>query len=502
MTTVQSSFGSELLRLAAEAPDRPALTCEGETLTRHELVERVQALAAYFRDIGLTAGDVVTLGLPNSIELVEALWATWWIGATPQPVSHQLAAFERRAILELADPTLIVGLPDDEVGGRLHMSEAEIRAATAKPIDRLTCPEPRTSPIFKVVTSGGSTGRPKLIVSDEPADVERVRAFAPALALRDDSCVLVPGPMSHNAPLMATTLGFLTGSHVVIMRRFDAAETLRLVERHRVAWLYLVPTMMLRIWRLPEEERLRHDVSSLEIVYHMAAPCPQWLKRAWIDWLGPKSILELYGGTELQAMTTVTGVEWLERPGTVGKPVLGEIQARDSDGRALPPGETGELWMRRGAGQPAPYRYIGATARADADGWESLGDMGRFDDEGYLYLSDRRSDMILVGGTNVYPAEIEAALDDHPLVLSSCVIGIPHDDLGNVPHAIVELSAPVSDEALLAHLRERLAPYKVPSTIERVDGPLRDDAGKVRRSALRETRLPVAKQPAATRHKT
>jgi bile acid-coenzyme A ligase len=177
--------------------------------------------------------------------------------------------------------------------------------------------------------------------------------------------------------------------------------------------------------------------------------------------------------------------------------VLGEIEIRDLDGRPVPASEEGEIWMRRGPGAPPPYRYIGATARSALDGWESLGDLGRVDADGYLYITDRLTDMILVGGANVYPAEIEAALDEHPAVQSCCVIGLPDDDLGNIPYAIVELSEPVTDEDLMAHLCQLLAPYKLPRTIERATTPLRDDAGKVRRSALRAERIaqhPVIQQ--------
>jgi bile acid-coenzyme A ligase len=288
---------------------------------------------------------------------------------------------------------------------------------------------------------------------------------------------------------VVTAAGLLLGNHVVVMSRFDPAETLRLIDQHRVSWLSLVPTMMLRIWRLPEAVRVSADVPSLEVAFHLAAPCPAWLKQAWIDWLGPEKVLELYGGTELQAMTVITGTEWLDHRGSVGRPVIGEIQIRDLDGRPVPAGEEGEIWMRRGTGAPPPYRYIGATARSAADGWESLGDIGHLDADGYVYVTDRFADMILVGGANVYPAEIEAALDEHPAVRSCCVIGLPDEDLGNIPYAIVELSEPVSDEDLTAHLRQRLAPYKLPRMIERSTTPLRDDAGKVRRSALRADRI-------------
>jgi bile acid-coenzyme A ligase len=257
--------------------------------------------------------------------------------------------------------------------------------------------------------------------------------------------------------------------------------------------------MMLRIWRLPDEVRLAADVSSLEVAFHLAAPCPAWLKQAWIDWLGPQVVVELYGGTELQAVTLISGTEWLEHRGSVGRTVVGEIEIRDPAGQPVPVGEEGEIWMRRGPQVPSPYRYVGATARSAAEGWESLGDIGKVDADGYVYITDRLADMILVGGANVYPAEIEAALDEHPAVRSCCVFGLPDEDLGNIPYAIVELSEPATDEDLLAHLRLRLAPYKLPRVIERAAEPLRDDAGKVRRSALRAERIagqrPVAGRP-------
>jgi len=485
-----TTFFSVVERNAEADPDRPALTSGEVTLTRAEFVARVRGLAALFAEHGVTQGSTVTIGLPNSVGLVESMFAAWALGAVPQPISGRLPALERSAILELADPALAVGMPAAEAGGRptLESIPAELPAGEFTP---------GVTPEWKLVTSGGSTGRPKLIATTAPALVENVGGLGGLIHMRPDGCVLVTGPISHNAPYVVATTALLLGNHVVVMSRFDAEQTLRLVERHRVNWLYLVPTMMLRIWHLPEAVRLGADVSSLEIAFHMAAPCPAWLKQAWIDWLGPEKILELYGGTELQAMTVLTGTEWLDHRGSVGRPVIGEIEIRDFEGRPVPAGEDGEIWMRRGPGAPSPYRYVGATARSADDGWESLGDIGHVDADGYVYITDRFADMILVGGANVYPAEIEAALDEHPAVQSSCVIGLPDEDLGSIPYAIVELSEPVSDEDLLAHLRQRLAPSKLPRVIERATTPLRDDAGKVRRSALRAERIERMKQASA-----
>ncbi len=485
-----TTFFNVLARLAEADPDRPALTCGEVTLTRAEFVDRVTRLAALFAEHGVTEGSTVTIGLPNSTGLVESMFAAWALGAVPQPISGRLPPLERSAILELADPALVVGVPAVEAGGRPTLESLPEQL----PAGSFT---PGVTPEWKLVTSGGSTGRPKLISTTSPALAEGIGGLGTLLRMRPGGCVLVTGPISHNAPYVVTVAGMLLGNHVVVMPRFDAEQTLRLVGRHRVNWLYLVPTMMLRIWHLPEAVRLGADVSHLEVAFHMAAPCPAWLKQAWIDWLAPEKILELYGGTELQAMTVIDGTEWLDHRGSVGRAVIGEIEIRDLEGRPVPTGEEGEIWMRRGPGAPSPYRYVGATARSAADGWESLGDIGHVDADGYVYITDRFADMILVGGANVYPAEIEAALDEHPAVQSSCVIGLPDEDLGSIPYAIVELSEPVSDEDLIAHLRQRLAPSKLPRVIERATTPLRDDAGKVRRSALRAERIERMKQDSA-----
>jgi bile acid-coenzyme A ligase len=379
----------------------------------------------------------VTISMPNGIEFVQAALAAWLLGGTPQPISHRLPAVEREAIIALAGPALVVAAAPAQAGGRAVLSGAEIARVAAD----LSAPRFEgaavVSPEWKVVTSGGSTGRPKLIVAAGPADAEAVGPFGELLCFQPDKATLVTGPMTHNAPFVVMIVGLLLGNHVVVMPRFDALSTLHLVERHGIDWLYLVPTMMLRIWRLPEEQRLAYDLSSLRIAFHVAAPCPRWLKERWIGWLGPQKVLELYAGTEAQALTIISGSEWLEHEGSVGKPVLGEIECRGPDGVALPPRVEGELWMRRGgADVPVPYRYLGATAKSAPDNWESLGDMGFLDEDGYVYITDRDTDMILVGGANVYPAEIEAALDEHPAVRSSCVIGLPNEDLGAVPHAL------------------------------------------------------------------
>ncbi|HSL57665.1 MAG TPA: AMP-binding protein [Acidimicrobiales bacterium] len=477
----EMSIGAALAWLAARDPHRPAITCEGRTVTRAELDRRTNRLARAYAELGVGQDHLVTIALGNSIEAYEAYLAVWKLGATPQPVSARLPARERDAIVELADPPIVVGVDPGTHGDRPCVP---VGFEPDPGLDDGPLPD-RVAAALKAPTSGGSTGRPKIIVAGQPAliDPERPRG----LGARLDGTQLVPGPLYHNAPFVFSTMALLTGNHLVVMTRFDAATALELVERHRVDWMLLVPTMMHRIWRLPTEERLARDVSSLNGVLHLGAPCPPWLKHAWIEWLGPERVWELYAGTEAQGVTIISGEEWLAHPGSVGRPAEGTMEIRDLDGTPLPPGEVGEVWMHTPADRPPTYRYVGAEAKRVGE-WESLGDLGSMDADGYLYLSDRLADMILTGGANVYPAEVEAALDEHPAVVSCAVVGLPDDDLGNRVHAVVHLRSPADDAELRAHLAERLAGYKIPRTFERVDGPVRDDAGKVRRSALRDDR--------------
>ena len=476
------SFSTRLRELAEADPNRPALTCDADSLTRAELVAHGDHLAVHLAGLGVKAGDMVTVAVPNSIDWFIAYLAIWRLGAIPQPISARLPQREVDALLELANPAAVVGLDAAAVGGRPHVPLG-FRAPAA---DASHLPD-LVSSAWKAPTSGGSTGRPKLIVSGDPALFDT--DAPPALALGRDGCLVMPGPLYHNGPAVWSCQALLNGNHVVLMPRFDAEGTLALVERHRATVLYMVPTMMKRIWRLPEELRLGYDVSSLRVVWHLAEPCPEWLKQCWIDWLGAERIYELYAGTEAQTATIINGVDWLAHRGSVGKPLDGTVKITDDDGNEVPAGVQGEVWMRNPRDTPT-YRYVGAEARTLEGGWESLGDMGRLDDDGYLYLGDRAADMILSGGANIYPAEVEAALQEHEGVHSCAVIGLPDDDKGNSIHAIIEADpASVDLVELRAFLGERLVTYKVPRTFEFVSTPLRDDAGKVRRSALRAERI-------------
>ncbi|RYD85798.1 MAG: acid--CoA ligase, partial [Sphingomonadales bacterium] len=296
-------------------------------------------------------------------------------------------------------------------------------------------------------------------------------------------------------PLSFAAMGWFSGGHVVDGGRFEPATMLGLIEQHRVDWLYLVPTMMHRIWRMPADQRESFDLSSLRTIWHMAAHCPVWLKQHWIDWLGPEVLWELYGSTEAHGCTVINGVEWLDRKGSVGKvaPTFG-LRVLDEQGNPCAPNEVGEIFFRPDAGGGTSYHYIGATAKAVGE-WESPGDLGYLDEEGYLYIVDRRTDLIVSGGANVYPAEVEAAIEAHPDVECAIVIGLPDDDLGHRVHALVERKPGARIEAadLWDHVAGLIVRYKVPRHFEFVTSPLRDAAGKVRRSALRDERIAAAK---------
>ena len=467
--------------------DRVAIDHEGATVTWSEFEARTNRLARAYEALGVGQDHFVTIGLPNGIEFIEACFATWKLGATPQPISSKLPKLERDQIVELGKPALVVGCAADEYAPTPCVPEG----FTPDP-SLSTAPLPeRTAISLKAMTSGGSTGRPKLIVSKSKGEYDPETV---TLEIQQRGVMLVPGPLYHNGPFLWAMIALFKGCTVGITTRFDAEQTLRTIERLRVDTIYTVPTMMRRIWALPEAQRRAHDLSSLRSLWHLAEPCPAWLKERFIEWLGPSVIWELYGGTEGQGSTTIQGTDWLNHKGSVGKPVdTCEMKIVNEAGDTAAPGEVGEVYIRPLTGPGTTYRYLGASAKAIDGGWESLGDMGWMDADGFLYLADRLSDMIIVGGANIYPAEVEAALDAFPGVRSSAVIGLPDDNTGNRLHAIVDRPDGPADEAsLLAHLNKHLVRYKTPRSFEYVSEPLRDEAGKVRRSALRKERVPSA----------
>ncbi|WP_319453243.1 MULTISPECIES: AMP-binding protein [unclassified Mycobacterium] len=481
MVTGVPPISTQVSALAAADPDRPAVTCEGRTLSRAELDASTNRLARAYAGLGVGVGDYVSIAMPNSIEWIQALIACWKLGAVPQPLSARLPDAEFTGILDLKARALIVGRPDPrDVTPSVPKDFAPDQA-----LSDAALPE-AVSPVWKSMTSGGSTGRPKLIEAGGDSRVPALIGFPLGMVERDVNLLSVP--LSHNTGFSTAAAGLLLGHHLVIMPRFDPHEFLRLVTEHRVTFLATVPTIMQRLLPVYRADPDSYDLSSIRRFWHLGAPCPPVIKLAWMELVGPEQVWELYGGTELQALTFISGDQYLTHPGSVGVAVAGEMKVLDDDGNECPPGIVGEIYMRPNPGSAPTYRYVGVTAKS-RDGWDSLGDLGWYEDDGcqrFFYLSDRRVDMFTVGGRNVYPAEIEAALAEHPDILSCLVVGVPDDDLGQVPHALVQTAGALDEDTVRAFVGERVASYKVPRTVEFVDRPLRDDAGKARRTAVRD----------------
>lgn len=462
---------------------RLAIIMGEERLTYAELDARSTKRARFMQSLGVGQDEHVTVALPNGTDFYETIFAIWKLGATPNVISARLAPAELEHILDLVNPRLFVGacpragIPavDGAFSGYEELSAEPLPPAVAKN--------------WKAMTSGGSTGRPKVIVDAMPARWNPAEGF---LHQRPGELVLNPGPLYHNAPFHCITMAMFTGNTIVEMQKFDAQRALDLIEQHGVNWVTMVPTMMHRIWQLGPEVLARYKLPSLRMVLHMAAPCAPWLKQAWIDWLGSDRVWEYYGTTEATGSTIISGTDWLQRKGSVGRVRPGyELKILDAEGRECATGEVGEVYFRPETGPSSTYRYLGSSSRLIGE-YETMGDLGSVDADGYLYLSDRRNDLIISGGANIYPAEVEAALEAHPDVRGSAVIGLPHEEWGAVVHAVVQRmeGASLSEEALMEFISPALTRYKMPKTIEFTDEALRDEAGKVRRAALRQARLP------------
>jgi len=464
---------------ALNNPDRPAVTHDGRTMTRAELDKKSNRLARAYQDLGVGADDLVAVALPNGHEFFEACFAVWKLGATPLALSSKFPMAELAAILQLARPSLLIGLSAPGIlSAPVGFQPASFLSEDPLPV--------QVAKSWKALTSGGSTGSPKIIISDDPALVDPMGVCP--LPIPSESVAFAPGPLYHQGPFVTSMIALQFGCHVITLSRFDPSVTLTSIEKYRVEFLLLVPTMMNRIWRLPEHERHSVDLSSLRIVVHSAAACAPWLKEAWINWLGAKRLYEMYGSAEAQGSTAIGGEEWLTHRGSVGRPIGGaQFKIVGPDGHILPPREIGDIYVRPPDGKRPAYHYVGAEPRA-LDQWESVGDMGWMDEEGYLYLADRRVDMMISGGRNIYPAEVEAALEAHPNVESAAVIGLSDEDLGHRLHAIIHLTTPTDDEELRNFCADRLISYKIPRSFERVSISLRDVAGKLRRWELRQQR--------------
>ena len=469
--------------IAAVRPDDPALIIDGEPFCWSQFDELSSIAAAVLIDAEVEFGDLVAVASRNDVDFFISVLACYKAGSIPMPISSRLTAPERSEIFAVAKPRVIVGF--DGFEGVSHsmrrLDGSWAKSANTNPfISRVRNELDVVSPSWKAPTSGGSTGRPKVIIATDCAAIDR--SGTAGMLMRKSGRVCIPGPMYHNGPFSYAVRALAFGNTIVTSsQRFTAESTLRMAERSQAYWMLLVPTMMHRILRDPA--RFEYSLESLEFLWHVGAKCPEWVKEEWIRWLGPKRICELYAGTEAQAITSIRGDDWLKHRGSVGRVTVGEMSVRGEDSELLPSGVVGEIFMRPTAGR-LTYHYIGAAPKAIDGGWESLGDLGYFDADGYLYISDRLTDMIVTGGANVYPAEVESAIEELPGVTAAVVVGIPDDEFGSVVAAVVQVDhrSGVTEQHLAEGIAMRLARYKIPRRWRLITTNLRDDAGKVRRS--------------------
>jgi long-chain acyl-CoA synthetase len=469
-------------------PEKPALVVGDRSATFAELDDRANRLGAVLEGMGAGLGRPVAAVLPNGIEFFEVAMAAGKLGVPFLPVNWHLKAAELAYIVEDAGVSVVVA--GAEVAGRptLVVGDPYERAvAGGDPSARGVA---GTVPSLVFYTSG-TTARPKGVVHGGftgEAIRKGMEGQAALWGWTSDDVHLLCGPSYHAGPCGWAFTALYMNATTVIMPAWDAHEWLQLVDRHRVTRAFMVPAHFIRLLEVPEEERARYDLSSLRLIVHGAAPCPVPVKRRMIEWLGPLGceIHELYGGSEGGA-TKIGPDEWLQKPGSVGKPWPGvEVRVLDESGARLPPGEQGLVYITP-MGGGFEYRNDPAkTAAAWRDDAFTIGEIGYLDDDGYLFITDRKSDMVLWGGVNIAPREVEEVLYDHDGVVDCAVFGIPDERSGERLKAMVEVRGDVSVDELTSFVGERLADFKVPKDWELVDELPRDAAGKVRKRLLRD----------------
>lgn len=499
---------------AERTPDKAALVMagSGRTLTYRQLDDRSLRVAHVLRDAGLRTGDVVALLTDNRPESYEVYWAALRSGLYVTAVNHNLAPGEvssivrdcgARALVVSAAKADLVAALDVDVPTRLAFGEgprpagygdyeAALAAASTEPLSEQPHGE-------DLLYSSGTTGRPKgvkpplpPIAVDEPGYLY-VSVFGALYGFDTDTVYLSPAPVYHAAPLRFGGVVHALGGTLVMMERFDAEATLRAVEEHRVTHTQMVPTMFVRLLKLPEEVRRRYDLSSLRVVVHAAAPCPVEVKRAVIDWFGPV-VHEYYASTEANGATFIDSATWLERPGSVGQALLGVLHICAEDGRELPPGEVGSVYFER---EQRTFSYHNdpertrSTEHPEHPSWTTVGDLGYVDEDGFLYLTDRQAFLIISGGVNIYPQEVEDLFTLHPAVLDIAVIGVPDEEMGERVVAFVQPApgaepGPALAAELTAYARDRIAHFKVPAEIHFRDELPRTPTGKMVKGRLRE----------------
>jgi bile acid-coenzyme A ligase len=476
-------FGTKLQELAEQRRDDTAVTVvalngSAASLTFGELDARANQWGRALAASGAETGSLVALAIQNSQHLVLATLGCWKIGAIPVPMHWDLPEWERDRVREVIDPAVVV----DE----RSRWELDARAAGASESPLPTAVSPNSNGIC----SSGSTGVPKVILSLAPSlwiPQQGEPFMSNWTPVAQPQTIMVPAPMYHTNGF-ATFLMLLAGDHLVVLEKFDAALVLDVIERYRITNFTATPTMLARIAARPDVRQ--RDLSSVVFILQGAAVMPPSLMHTWFELLSPEQILTAYGMTEGLGLTALRGDEWLAHPGSVGRGFRDtEIRILDAGAKPLGPGEHGEIYLR--SPMSAGSRYLGGAAPLPStdDGFCSAGDIGYLDQDGYLYIVDRRVDMIITGGANVFPAEVESALAGHPGIADVVVIGLSDAQWGRRVHAVVQLAdadgdAPLTERQVIEYAKSRLAHYKAPKTVEFVDAIPRTAATKVNRSAM------------------
>ncbi|MGE4335018.1 MAG: acyl-CoA synthetase [Pigmentiphaga sp.] len=489
------------------------------TLTHEELYARVAQAASGLASLGVSQGSCVALLLRNDPVFVEASFATQMLGAFTTPLNWHLQAEECAYILAdcgagvlIAHADLLLRIHDcipsgvdiivvetpEPLARAFRIERPHTKAAPAArewerwigsfpPWDKPALPS-----IGAMVYTSGTTGRPKGVRRCQPTEdgvQKQKRHVASVFGIEEDMRSVVTGPLYHGSPNAHALQTVRRGGSLLIQPRFDPLDLLRLVETYRITNLHLVPTMFVRLLKLPRAERMRSDLSSLRFVSHAAAPCPPEVKAAMLEWWGP-ILYEFYGATETGGVTFCDSQEWLDHPGTVGKPLPGsDLVILGDQGEALPSGVAGEIYVRPDRIADFTYHNLpDARAEIDRDGRVSVGDVGYLDADGYLFLCDRKRDMVISGGVNIYPAEIEAALLAMPGVMDCAVFGVPDAEMGEALAAAVqpEAGTRLTGDDITAWLKTRIANYKIPRHWEFAAALPRDDTGKIFKQKLRE----------------
>jgi bile acid-coenzyme A ligase len=479
---VTISIGQRVRELAEEQPDElvyrhAALDGAEPAFTWPELHRRSSQLAGELAARGVGHGDRLAIGIRNSPQFVFGALAAWKLGATPVPVRWDLPDWELERVRAVVDAKVHLGAED------LGWIDASASAPAPELPDAI-------APSMYGICSSGATGTPKVIINRAPAvydDRGRVPWAARWQPVTLPQRILVPAPMYHTNGFTVLAR-LLAGDHLVVLEKFDAARVVDLIERYRITTFTATPTMLLRIAALPGIDD--RDLSSIEWFLQGAAPMPPSLVARWAELVGEDKIFMAYGSSESLGVTMLRGDEYRAHPGSVGRPLQTEIRILDDGGTELPTGEIGEVYLR--STLLVGSYYLGAEPLAATDdGFRSVGDLGYVDEDGYLYLVDRRVDLIISGGANVYPAEVETALIDHPKVADVVVIGLQDPEWGRRVHAVIQAtdpSDPPTMDDIRTHAKSRLAAYKVPKTIELVDAIPRSEATKVSRRAMIEAR--------------